>query len=141
MIGCGGIALQKHLPGFALHPRCKLLPLCDSHPPVLAKAKHTTGLSTPLADHHDAPKHPLVALCDSNPAVLEKAKQTTGLSTAFADYHDVLKHPGVDAVVIATPNFVHAPMAIAAAEAKKHVLCEKPIAMSFDESRRMLDAV
>src|SRR3954469_988688 len=96
MIGCGGIALQNHLPGCALDKRAKL-----------------------------------VALCDSNPAVLDKAKQTTGLSTAFTDYHDVLKHPGVAAVVIATPNFVHAPMAIAAAEAKKHVLCEKPIAMSF----------
>jgi predicted dehydrogenase len=105
MIGCGGIALQNHLPGFALLPRAKV-----------------------------------VALCDSNAAVLERAKQQTGLSAAFTNYEDVLKHPGVDAVVIATPNFTHAPMAIAAAQAGKHILCEKPLAMDLDESRQMLAA-
>jgi predicted dehydrogenase len=105
MIGCGGIALQNHLPGFALLPQAKV-----------------------------------VALCDSNAAVLERAKQQTGLSAAFTDYEDVLKHPGVDAVVIATPNFTHAPMAIAAAQAGKHILCEKPLAMDLAEARQMLAA-
>jgi predicted dehydrogenase len=72
--------------------------------------------------------------------VLDRAKQQTGLSAAFTNYEDVLKHPGVDAVVIATPNFTHAPMAIAAAEAGKHILCEKPLAMDLAESRQMLAA-
>jgi predicted dehydrogenase len=105
MIGCGGIALQNHLPGFALLPQAQV-----------------------------------VALCDTNPATLEKAKQQTGITAAFAAYHDVLKHPAVDAVVIATPNFTHAPIALAAFAAGKHVLCEKPIAMNLAEAKQMLAA-
>jgi predicted dehydrogenase len=105
MIGCGGIALQNHLPGFALCPNAKV-----------------------------------VALCDTNAAVLDRAKTQTGLSAAFADYHDVIKHPGVDAVVIATPNFTHAPITLAAVAAGKHVLCEKPIAMNLAEAKQMLAA-
>jgi predicted dehydrogenase len=105
MIGCGGIALQNHLPGFALCPQAKV-----------------------------------VALCDTNPAVLERAKSQTGITAAFTDWHDVLKHPGVDAVVIATPNFTHAPIALAAIAAHKHVMCEKPIAMNLEEAKAMLAA-
>jgi predicted dehydrogenase len=106
MIGCGGIALQNHLPGFAL-----------------------------LSDRAQ-----VVALCDTNPQVLERAKRETGIDAALADYADVIRHPGVDAVVIATPNFTHAPIAIAAADAGKHILCEKPIAMDLPEAKRMLAA-
>src|SRR6478672_5986828 len=105
MIGCGGIALQNHLPGFALCPQAKV-----------------------------------VALCDSNPAVLERARQQTGITAAFSDYQEALKHPEVDAVVIATPNFVHAPMTLAACAAGKHVLCEKPLAMNLGEAKQMLAA-
>lgn len=105
MIGCGGIALQNHLPGFALCPQAEV-----------------------------------VALCDSSPAVLERAKLQTGISAAFLDYQDALKHPAVDAVVIATPNFTHAPITLAAVKAGKHVLCEKPIAMNLAEAKEMLAA-
>ena len=105
MIGCGGIALQNHLPGFALCPQAQV-----------------------------------VALCDTSPAVLDRAKSQTGIDAAFADYRDALKHPGVDAVVIATPNFTHAPIALAAFAAGKHVMCEKPIAMNLAEAKQMLAA-
>jgi predicted dehydrogenase len=105
MIGCGGIALQNHLPGFAL----------------LKDAK-------------------VVALCDANPAVLERAKQQTGIKDAYTDYHQAIDHPQVNAVVIATPNITHAPIALAALAAAKHVLLEKPIAMNLDEAQRLLDA-
>src|SRR5205085_5690065 len=53
---------------------------------------------------------------------------------------DVLKRDGVHAVVIATPNFLHAPIALASAEAGKHVMCEKPLAMNLDEALRMYRA-
>jgi predicted dehydrogenase len=105
MIGCGGIALQNHLPGFAFCPQARV-----------------------------------VALCDSNPQVLERAKAQTGISAASTDYQEILKQPGVDAVVIATPNFTHAPIALAAIAAGKHVLCEKPIAMNLAEAQQMLAA-
>src|SRR5690349_9014451 len=106
LIGCGGIALANHLPGFGL---------CREHARV-------------------------VALCDSDPAVLARAAQQSGVSATFTDYNQVLAHPGVDAVVIATPNFSHAPIALAAFAAGKHVLCEKPIAMDYAESVKMLRA-
>jgi predicted dehydrogenase len=86
------------------------------------------------------PEAKLVALCDTNPAVLHHASQQTGVTAAHANYLDLLKQPGVDAVIIATPNFTHAPIALAAIAAGKHVLCEKPIAMNFAEAKAMLDA-
>jgi predicted dehydrogenase len=81
-----------------------------------------------------------VALCDTNPAVLERAKQQTGIKDAFSDYKEAIEHPQVNAVVIATPNVTHAPIALAAIAAGKHVLCEKPIAMNLDEAVRLLNA-
>src|SRR4051795_5328766 len=86
------------------------------------------------------PEAKLVALCDSNPAVLERASKQTAVTAAFADYHQLLAQPDVDAVIIATPNFTHAPIALAAIAAGKHVLCEKPIAMNHAESVAMLQA-
>jgi predicted dehydrogenase len=82
----------------------------------------------------------VVALCDSDPATLERASHQTGITKAFADWRDVLKRDDVHAVVIATPNHVHAPIALAAIAAGKHVLCEKPIAMNVDEAVAMYRA-
>lgn len=53
------------------------------------------------------------------------------------DYHDVLRDPSIDAIHIATPNDSHFPIAKAALEAGKHVLCEKPLAMSAGEAQEL----
>src|SRR5882672_1185061 len=76
------------------------------------------------------PETKVVALCDNDAAVLQRASQQCGVSACYDDYQEVVKRDDVHAVIIATPNVVHAPAAIAAATAGKHVLCEKPIAMS-----------
>src|SRR5262249_45603697 len=55
-------------------------------------------------------------------------------------YQDIVKRDEVQAVIIATPNFTHAPIAQAAIAAGKHVLCEKPLAMSYAEARAMVEA-
>lgn len=86
------------------------------------------------------PEAKLTALCDSNPAVLQQASAQTGVTAIHADYHELVSRDDVQAVIIATPNFVHAPMAQAAIAAGKHVLCEKPIAMNHSESVSMLRA-
>ena len=86
------------------------------------------------------PEARLAALCDTNPAVLQKAGEHTGITALYANYIDLLARADVNAVIIATPNFTHAPIAMAAIAAGKHLLCEKPIAMNFDEAREMFHA-
>ena len=55
------------------------------------------------------------------------------------DWHDVINDPSIDAVHVATPNASHFPIAKAALEAGKHVLCEKPLAMSSAEAQELTD--
>lgn len=99
----------------------------------IALANHVPGIAL-------SPEAELVALCDTNPATLEKASRATGITITSADYNQILMRDDVDAVIVATPNFVHAPVVLGAVVAGKHVLCEKPLAMSFDEARRMYEA-
>ena len=99
----------------------------------IALANHMPGFAL-------CPDTKVVALCDSSPAALDAAKRQTGIAAAYTDYHELLKRDDVNAVVIATPNVFHAPIAFAAFAAGKHVLCEKPIAMNLDEAMRMVQA-
>lgn len=72
---------------------------------------------------------------------LEKARafaEAHGLPGASADFHDVLNSPSVDAVHICTPNALHFPIAKAALLAGKHVLCEKPLAISVAEAQELV---
>jgi predicted dehydrogenase len=57
----------------------------------------------------------------------------------FADYHQMLREPDIDLVTIAAPNYVHARVAIDCARAGKHVVCEKPLAMTLEEADEMID--
>lgn len=99
----------------------------------IALANHLPGFAL-------CPETKVVALCDSNKEVLESASRQTGIKANHLDYQEVLARGDVSAVVIATPNFRHAPIAIAAAEAGKHVMCEKPLALNLDEALRMYHA-
>src|SRR5260370_15097087 len=99
----------------------------------IALANHVPGIAL-------CPEAKLVVLCDTNPATLEKASQLTGITETTTNYQDVLKRADVHAVIIATPNYVHAPIALAAVAAGRHVLCEKPLAMNLDEAIRMYRA-
>jgi predicted dehydrogenase len=82
----------------------------------------------------------IVALCDSNPAVLEQASAQTGVSRTYSNYEKALNDSQVDAVIIATPNIMHPPIVEAAAKLKKHILCEKPLALDVATAKRMYDA-
>lgn len=86
------------------------------------------------------PDTQVVALCDSDPAVLERARSQTGVPVTSTQYDEILKRDDVHAVIIATPNFTHAPIALAAVTAGKHVLCEKPLALNQADARAMANA-
>lgn len=81
----------------------------------------------------------LVAFCDP---VIERAEQFAQLhgGKAYSDYEEMLNKEKPDAVSVCTPNFVHAPAAIAAANAGAHVLVEKPMAASEAECEAMIEA-
>ncbi|MBM3335414.1 Gfo/Idh/MocA family oxidoreductase, partial [Candidatus Sumerlaeota bacterium] len=83
----------------------------------------------------------LYAVCDS---VRERADQFAakhGLARFFYDHNQMLALPELDAVCICTPSGLHAEVAIAAANAKKHILCEKPLDVTLEKIDAMLDAV
>jgi predicted dehydrogenase len=78
-------------------------------------------------------------VCDIRPAVAEHVAELFG-SAWTTDYRLLLEDPHIDAVVITTPEFLHAEQTIAAVEAGKHVLCEKPMARTLAEADAMIAA-
>ncbi len=78
---------------------------------------------------------------DVTPELAEAARQRFGFDEAATDWKAVIARSDIDVVDIVTPNDGHAPIAIAAAEAGKHIICEKPLARTGAEARSMRDAV
>lgn len=96
----------------------------------------------------------IVALCDVDRTRLDYAKNglaeiyagrsangATRGCDAYNDYREVLARPDIDGVVIVTPDHWHTPQSIHAAQAGKDVYCEKPISLSVDEGRQLVNAV
>jgi len=86
------------------------------------------------------PRAELVAVCDPNQELLEKRRQDWNIDKLYTDYADLARDPAVDAVIIATPNDTHCDIALACLEEGKHLMCEKPLGVNFDEARRMYQA-
>jgi predicted dehydrogenase len=80
-------------------------------------------------------------LVDLNAEQAEQGRQRFGFEEASTDWRSVIERPDIDVVDIVTPNDSHAEIAIAAAKAGKHVICEKPLARTVAEAKAMLDAV
>jgi predicted dehydrogenase len=81
------------------------------------------------------------AVCGRNREGVEELARTWGWEETAADWREVVARGDIDLIDIAAPNYLHAEIAIAAAEAGKIVLCEKPLANSAEEARRMAAAV
>jgi len=88
---------------------------------------------------YNHPNGEIAAICDIRPERAEALAEEYGVEDVYTDYRDVLKRKDIDAVVVATPNKYHAPITIAAFEAGKHVLCEKPMATSLEDARKMIE--
>lgn len=108
VIGCGGIANQKHFPALK----------------------------------SQADKCDIAAFCDIIPERAEKACEEYGAEGAkvYTDYRELLKNVEIDVVHVCTPNVAHCPITVAAFEAGKHVMCEKPMAATTTDAQKMMDA-
>ncbi len=100
----------------------------------VAVQNHIPGIRT-------HPQGEVVALCDANPQALANASQASGVTRIYRDWQEVIAQDDIDAVVIATPNNFHMPIATAAAAAGKHVMSEKPLGLNYEETEAMVAAV
>jgi predicted dehydrogenase len=82
----------------------------------------------------------LVAMVDANEAMARERADELDVPFVFDSIESALSQADFDAVCIATPTFTHAPIVIAAAQARKHVLCEKPMALTLAEADAMIAA-
>lgn len=101
----------------------------------IANGKHLPSLAK-------LPNVELVAFCDIVIERAEKAKEQYGSGDAcvYQDYRELLKDSSLDIVHVCTPNDSHADITIDALEAGKHVMCEKPMAKTSVDARRMVEA-
>ena len=83
----------------------------------------------------------LVAVCDIDEDKGQAFAENYGGVAFYADYRQMLSEGGLDAVSICTPSGMHSDMAVAAAEAGVHILCEKPMAITVPQMDAMMEAV
>ncbi|MGH4138052.1 Gfo/Idh/MocA family protein [Clostridium sp.] len=107
IIGCGGIATNKHMPSLAKISQVEMVAFCDI---LIEKAE-------------DAAK-----------------KFGTKDAAVYKDYKELLKDKSIDVIHVCTPNRSHSSITVDVLEAGKHVMCEKPMAKTSKEARRMLEA-
>lgn len=81
----------------------------------------------------------LYALCDIDEPKLYKLKEIHNVEKIYTDFEKLLADRDLDGVIIATPNYLHTPLAIAALEFKKHVLVEKPVCINLLEAEFLLE--
>ena len=82
----------------------------------------------------------LTAICDVNPKMLDECRELYPDVRQYTDYRDLLASPDVDAVIIVVPDQQHREISVAALAAGKHVLCEKPLALTLEDCRAIIDA-
>jgi predicted dehydrogenase len=99
-----------------------------------------------VSDYHHVPgirldaRAVLVAACDTSAELLERRRQEWAIDRVTTDPAALCADPQIDAVIIATPNFTHREIVVAAARAGKHIMCEKPLGLNAGEVREMYHA-
>jgi predicted dehydrogenase len=82
----------------------------------------------------------LVMGCDVNPELFRRWKKDHGIKKLVTDYRELIENPELDIIDVCSPNKFHAEHTIAALNAGKHVLCEKPLATTTEEILQMIKA-
>jgi len=99
-----------------------------------------------VSDYHHVPairidpRSRLAGVCDASQELLEKRRLDWKCERITRDFEEICADPNVDAVIIATPNFTHKSITLAAARHGKHVMCEKPLGLNATEVREMYHA-
>ena len=108
VVGCGGIANQKHFPALTSQSdKCEIVAFCD-----IIEERAKAGAE----------------------------KFGTPDAKVYTDYNEMMKDEAIDVVHVCTPNNSHCPVTVAAFNAGKHVLCEKPMAATTEDAQKMMDA-
>jgi predicted dehydrogenase len=100
----------------------------------LVSRSHLKGYATHSQAH-------VTAVCDADAERAERFAQEHGIDQAYTSYTDLLAQAEIDLVDIGTPTYLHAPMALQAARAGKHIHCEKPFCRSVGEGLEVCRAV
>lgn len=107
----------------------------------MGKAHSLAYVAMPMF-FHPAPAYPIrKTIIDVSESIAADAAIRFGFEKSSSDWHSVINDPEIDIIDIATPNHLHAEIAIAAAAAGKHIISEKPLARSGAEAKTMYDAV
>jgi predicted dehydrogenase len=105
---------------------------------ILSTAQIARNAHVPAA--RDAARSEVVAISSRDPARAERWAAELGIPKAYGSYEEILEDPEIDAVINTLPNSMHCVWTVRAAEAGKHILCEKPLAVTVEEAHRMIDA-
>jgi predicted dehydrogenase len=95
---------------------------------------------THIKSYQQIPGVEVIAIADTHQPHLQRIGATYNIAHLFADWQELVKLPELDIVSVCTPNYLHAPVSIAALNQQKHVLCEKPLARTGDEAEAMVQA-
>src|SRR3977135_4378058 len=82
----------------------------------------------------------VVAVAASSESSARRKADALGIPNAYGSYDALIDDPGVQVVHNTTPNYLHVPVILAALARGKHVISDKPLAMTADEARRLLEA-
>src|SRR5947199_4067090 len=81
----------------------------------------------------------IAAIASRSPETAQAAVAPLGIPKAYGSYEELLAHPEIDAIYNPLPNHLHVPWSIKALQAGKHVLCEKPIALTSAEAQTLVE--
>lgn len=133
-----GVSVQQTA---CMKTRRAAAPDMSEHVPVrwgiLGAANIALQRVVPAMQH--SPHTPVIAIASRDLAKARLAADRLGIPRAYGSYQELIDDPDIEAIYNPLPNHLHVPWTIRAAEAGKHVLCEKPLALSAKEAFRLLE--
>ena len=133
-----GVSVQQTA---CMKTRRAAAPDMSEHVPVrwgiLGAANIALQRVVPAMQH--SPHTPVIAIASRNLAKARLAADRLGIPRAYGSYQELIDDPDIEAIYNPLPNHLHVPWTIRAAEAGKHVLCEKPLALSAKEASQLLE--